>query len=467
MLTRAKKTSTFKILCLFFPLKEEGSFLWRVRLIFDNPSTSILSKIISIIILFLILLSVIAFILETLPSLQVTQNETVSMVLANGTVTQVTRLGAPAPPSIFFSIETVCIYIFTVEYVVRLLLLCTMPIHQRLPSFDPDTLAVENLDDEKPRSMVSIYFWWVLDLMNLIDFVAILPYWIEVASAESEALDLQFVRILRIVRVFRVFKMGKYHSGLKLFVNVMKRSTEALSILLFIIGLCTIFFGSLVYLAEHGEFDYATRRWTRISVNGIDRETTPYDSIPSAMWWVIVTATTVGYGDLYPTSHFGRAIAFFCVLIGVVSLALPISIIGLMFEDEFNKMQSQHANKSRKRSLLLANGKEENRITQDNSAPKVHVGIGFMKSSLRKEGYSSSKSNNIYNAALLNALKKHIDTKLEKMEERLLNAILKNQKEEEEEKVKVEETKSDNPDTQEEVGQRGEEGLSSKDVHID
>jgi hypothetical protein len=93
-----------------------------------------------------------------------------------------------------------------------------------------------------------------------------------------------------------------------------------------------IIFGSLMYFAEQGTWNPDTQAWEREGDNGIEKN--PFDSIPACFWWAVVTATTVGYGDIFtPKTNPGKAVAGVTMVWSVCVLALPIGVIGGNFID--------------------------------------------------------------------------------------------------------------------------------------
>ena len=83
----------------------------------------------------------------------------------------------------------------------------------------------------------------------------------------------------------------------------------------------------------------------RPDVVGLHLEITPFNTIPRSFWWVLTTTTTVGYGDLYPTTVWGKILGMVTQVVGILVLALPITVIGANFASEFAREENRQASK--------------------------------------------------------------------------------------------------------------------------
>jgi len=195
-----------------------------------------------------IVISLISFSIETLPDLSKSVTDTLQYV------------------------EVVCVMIFTVEYVLRIL-----------------------VAQKKLRFIFSFY--------GLIDLAAILPFYL------ATGLDLRAVRILRLLRLIRAFKLVRYSKAVQLFHRAFVIAREEL-ILFGVVALM------LMYLASVGIWYFE---------NASQPEA--FSSVFSSMWWAVVTLTTVGYGDVYPVTDWGKVFTFFTLVIGLGVIAVPTGIL--------------------------------------------------------------------------------------------------------------------------------------------
>ena len=159
-------------------------------------------------------------------------------------------------------------------------------------------------------------FWWSraanpftypLQPLAIIDLLAILPFYLSPFLATS--LSLTPLRSLRLFRIFRLLKLARYSRSMQILGEAIRRTGPELLVFLFLAGIIVIISAMGLYYAEH------------------DAQPDVYTSIPDSIWWAIVTLTTVGYGDVYPTTGIGRLIASIVMLTGIGFIAVPTSLI--------------------------------------------------------------------------------------------------------------------------------------------
>ena len=161
--------------------------------------------------------------------------------------------------------------------------------------------------------------------MALIDLMAIAPVFIHMIFPID-------ARILRVFRLLRVFKLSRHFTMLGVLGVVLKREAKTLLSAIFIMLVLSIISASGIYLAEHKVQPEA------------------FGNIPRAMWWAIVTLTTVGYGDVVPQTNIGRFFGAFITMIGVGMAALPAGIIASGFTGEVERRRERYETLAR--SLL-------------------------------------------------------------------------------------------------------------------
>lgn len=208
-------------------------------------------------------------------------------------------------------IETFSVIVFTSEYILRLW--TADLIHPYM----------------KPIKARLMYFF---RFMSLVDLLAILPFFISLLPGY-----LKVLRGLRILRLVRLFKINRYTKSLTRIGNVIKRkSTDLLSSLL-VVFLIMIIASVLMYNIENAE------------------QPDKFNNAFSALWWSVSTFTTVGYGDICPTTTLGRILASVIAILGIGLVAVPTGIISSGFMEE-----AHEGDKSRKYNYCPHCGKKLN-----------------------------------------------------------------------------------------------------------
>jgi len=140
---------------------------------------------------------------------------------------------------------------------------------------------------------------------GVIDLLSVLPTYFSLLVPGSEVL--LDIRILRLLRVFRIFKLTLYIEEYTRLGEALAASRRKIMVFLSVVLMAVLILGTVMYVVEGPE-------------NG-------YTSIPVSMYWAVVTMTTVGYGDITPHTHLGKAIASFMMLLGWGILAVPTGIV--------------------------------------------------------------------------------------------------------------------------------------------
>ena len=315
---------------LFFPPASMGTWAERVFLFFDDANATRGSKWVAIGVMVTIIVSTCAFVLETMP----VYRSRPDACRKNGAAPTAQDC-EPKSGEVFELIEAVCIGIFSVDYIARI---ATVPfVRAHLAAVE----VREGLDAPMGLRTLRKY---ATQALNVIDFLAIAPWYIELAVGGGGG-QLAVIRVLRLARILRIFKMGKHNKGMQMLAKVLVMSAPALYILAFYSTIVVVLFGALLYFCEGNSFSvdprftnatlaaaagnahFPTGVYARPDLTGNALQVSPVRSIGFAFWWVLTTITTVGYGDIAPTTSAGKLMGIVLFYVGIITIALPITIL--------------------------------------------------------------------------------------------------------------------------------------------
>lgn len=146
---------------------------------------------------------------------------------------------------------------------------------------------------------------YVTSFFGVVDLLAILPSFLSLLFPGAQALLI--VRALRILRIFRILKLGHYLGEAEQLRAALRASRPKITVFLLFVTTVASIVGGLMYLFEG--------------------EASGFDSIPTGVYWAIVTMTTVGFGDIAPVTTTGRFLASLLMLLGYGIIAIPTGIV--------------------------------------------------------------------------------------------------------------------------------------------
>ena len=190
----------------------------------------------------------------------------------------------------FAVLDSVAVAVFTTEYLMRMY------------------SCVEDPKFESPYAGRAKYGF---TLGALIDLLAVLPFFLE--ALLHHLFDLRF---LRIFRMLRLLKLTRFSDATKLVWDGIKREAGTIGASFFVLLLVIILCGSIGYLLEHAA------------------QPEKFESIPGAIYWSVITLSSVGYGDISPITPLGRFITSLMALLGIALVAIPSGILSAAFTDQ-------------------------------------------------------------------------------------------------------------------------------------
>ena len=146
---------------------------------------------------------------------------------------------------------------------------------------------------------------YIFSFFGIIDFLSILPAYLSLIFTGMHTLVI--LRSFRLLRVFRIFKLARFMGEASQLTRALRASRPKIIVFLVTVGIIVVIMGTVMYLVEGAE-------------NG-------FTSIPKSIYWAIVTLTTVGYGDVAPSTVLGQTLASIIMIMGYGIIAVPTGIV--------------------------------------------------------------------------------------------------------------------------------------------
>lgn len=164
---------------------------------------------------------------------------------------------------------------------------------------------------------------YAVSFFGIVDLLAILPTYISLLVAGRYLAVVRVVRVLRVLRIFRVLNMGQHAKEAALLKQALYASRRKIQVFLLAVLTLVVLIGSLMYAIEAGQEGFT--------------------SIPRSVYWAIVTLTTVGYGDISPTTGAGQFLAAVVMILGYSIIVVPTGLVTVEMTRVASEAQSPQA----------------------------------------------------------------------------------------------------------------------------
>ncbi len=158
---------------------------------------------------------------------------------------------------------------------------------------------------------------YIFSFFGIVDFLSTIPLY--VGWLFGTARYLMIFRTFRLIRVFRVFKLFSFLYEGDLLLRSLRMSARKILVFFLFVVIMVISLGTVMYMVEGGT------------------EGSQFTDIPTSIYWAVVTMTTVGYGDIAPTTEAGRFVSIIVMLLGYTIMAVPTGIVSAQFITEGRK----------------------------------------------------------------------------------------------------------------------------------
>ena len=209
-------------------------------------------------------------------------------------------------------------------------------------------------DNRRYKAPIKGRIRYLLSPIALIDLLAILPFYLTFLLP----VDLRFMRVFRL---FLIFKLTRYHASMSLLARVVRNEAGPIAAAMFVLATLLMVAASFAFIAEH------------------EAQPEAFASIPDAMWWTIVTMTTVGYGDMVPVTPLGKVLGGVIAVIGLGMVALPAGLLAAGFSEQLHirkRAFEDEVHNMLKDGVISAEESDQLEAVQDQPRAHRSTGVG-------------------------------------------------------------------------------------------
>lgn len=337
------------------------NYIQRIFVTLDDPESSKVATILSFIMTIFIFIALVGFIASTQPNNKYIPKTCSNPACDHDILCPNSIVCEPLHDPIYEKLDFICVSIFTIEYLLRLILV----------PFIPGRIAGMNNTDVEYHTFKHV-FYFLIKTENIIDLIAILPTFIGVLTMTDASESSTFVRVLRLARVLRVLKFTNNHQGLMgVLLKTLSDAKPMILIISFLALIGVTFLSAIIFHFEQGIFtvneDFPEGAFLRPNIRADGMEKSPYTSLEASFYNMVITFCAVGYGDIYPTSSAGRFTACCAGYISLLVIALPVAVLNRHFYKEY-----QHLN-------AYLNKKKEEKLQVEVKSKSLLINPKFMK----------------------------------------------------------------------------------------
>ena len=250
-------------------------------------------------------------------------------------------------------VSAACDYVIVIAIIINIAILfaSTFPLHEEtrmaLERIEAATVAVfiaeyvlrvwtaDYLYPEEGKITSRLHF--IFSFFGLVDLFSILPYFLLMLPAGMVAF-----RILRVIRILRLFKINAQYDAFNVIIDVLAKKRQQIYSSVCLIAIMMLASSLLMYSVEH------------------EAQPDVFDNAFSGIWWSVSTLLTVGYGDIYPVTLWGKIFAIILSFLGVGMVAIPTGIISAGFVEQYTKMKPlDQISDTKDMSFIIINLDEE------------------------------------------------------------------------------------------------------------